>query len=113
MRTRSCAQRSVGQWRCRKGPERTSKRVTSSSSIWDSDRPTMGVFSLSTLVVVAIVAFDYRLMRMRCNFNRLTFGGIEQAWGVLALGNQRCYMFATLAVATSDALRLGRALELA
>ena len=44
----------------------------------------MGVFSLSTLVVVAIVAFDYRLMRMRCNFNRLTFGGIEQAWGVLA-----------------------------
>ena len=63
VRTRLCAQRSVGQWRCRKGPERTSKRVTSSSSIWDSDRPTMGVFSLSTLVVVAIVAFDYRLMR--------------------------------------------------
>lgn len=51
----TAVRRSVGQWRCRKGPERTSKRVTSSSSIWDSDRPTMGVFSFSTLVVVAIV----------------------------------------------------------
>ena len=113
MRTRSCAQRSVGQWRCRKGPERTSKRVTSSSSIWDSDRPTMGVFSLSTLVVVAIVAFDYRLlMRMRCNFNRLTFGGIEQAWGVLAREAKMLHVCHP-GCRHARRSRLGRALELA